>query len=467
MSPDNVVSPNTKPEVTQPTVQPSPAAATIPPPPPSPSFSQSSAGTPSKKKKQLLLGGIIAAVLLLGGSAAAYFGIVLPNNPDRLWKTAMQNTNQGYDQLIEYAEESQKTKGGTLDGNFKINAGGVVADGKINTKYYENDSQTKLDIGAAGARVNLELLTKTAANSQNPDIYAKVSGLKGLDQLLGPSAGGVGQQLSAIDSQWFVIDHTLLDQLQSSTTGQQDTSGLTSQDVIDFAKDIGDVTREYILTDDPDKAVLIVRNNVGKETVDGRSVYHYKVSFNKTNLKAYNKALCDKLSKSQFYKLFAAGAGGASSLESCYDTKSIDDIKDNEAIDVWVDTKTKLVRTVRLYGTKNQANHLDLGLHYTGGDEYPFIIKLDLKDDKTNGNVDVKMTLNRKTNKVTLSADADMKVDNQPVKFTLNMTDQPGNNKPKIVKPEGAKPLQEVLGVLLGGFAPASSGANPVLPSLN
>ncbi len=461
MSPDSTVSPGSDSKATETIVQPSGSeTASAPPPPPNPSASQTSKSALGKRKKQLLISGVAALVLIFGGSAAAYFGIVLPNTPDRLWKTAMQNTNQGYDELVKYAEESQKNKGGTLDGNFKINAGGVVADGSINSKYYENDSQTKLDIGAAGARVNMELLTKAAANSKNPDIYAKVSGLKGLDQLLGPSAGGIGQQLSGIDSQWFVIDHTLLDQVQSSTTGQQGAAGFTSQDAIDFMKDIGDVTKEYMLTEDPDKAVLIVRNNVGKETVDGRSVYHYAVGFNKNNLKAYNKALCDRLAKSQFYKLFAAGSGGAAGLESCYDTKSIDDIKDNEVIDVWIDTKTKLIRTVRLYDDKNQANHLDLGLHYTGGDEYPFVLKLTLKDKQTSGNVDVKMTLNRKTNKVILSADANMIVDNQPIKFTINLTDQPGNDKLNVVKPEGAKPLQEALGGLLAPFQPS-------LPSVN
>ncbi len=454
------------------TVTPSPdSVASASPAPPTALPSQNSVNSSGNKKKSLIvLGAIIAAVLVLGGSAAAYFGVIVPNKPENLWKKSLQNTGKGYDNLVNYAEQKKDVKGGTLNGNFKIEAPGVVADGKITSKYYDKDSETKIDIGAVGTRFSLELLTTTAEGSKNPDVYAKVTGLKGLDQLLAAEAPGIGQQLGAFENQWFVVDHTFLDSLEQTLSQDPQTqaaANLKAEDVVALAKDMGEVTKEYVLTDDSSKAVLNRKQDVGKETVDGRSVYHYKVGLDKAHLKDFNKAACDKLINSNVYKAISNGKPGDDFKKECYDTKDIDKINESDTADVWVDTKTKVIRTVRITPEKEKKdNYFDLGLLYNGGDEYPFVIKFVTKEKGSEGQGELKFTLNTKTDKVSFDISADGKEANQPFKFSLKGAIVPGNNKVKITKPQGAKPLQEFLGGLVGnGLFPGPPTLPPTEPS--
>ncbi len=451
----------------------SPAGASVPgeqsyqsQPPVSATGTGSGNSTPeygSGNKKKLLVGITAAVIILLGGSAAAYFGSVVPNKPENVWKKSLENTGKGYDKLVEYADKKKDTKGGKLTGDYKIDAGGMVADGTIESKYDEKTSDSKITLGASGARFELNLLTNVPANTRYPDIYAKVSGLKGLDKVFPAEAGGIGESLAAYDNQWFVIDHTIFDQMEKSAA-QDTTTEIKAEDVIALAKDIGEVTKEYVLTDDPSKAVLVRKENVGKESMDGRDVYHYKVGFNKANLKAYNKAVCDKILGNKLYKTLSMGRSSEDISKECYDTKDIDSINESDTFDVYVDLKTKLIHIVRIAEKDKKDNYLDIGLLYTGGDEFPFVIRGQTKDGAGEGKGELKVTLNTKTDKYAITANVDGKSDGAPFKFTLNANGEPGNDKVEFRKPEGAKSLLEVYGALLGGALGGVSPAGPAGP---
>ncbi len=414
-----------------------------------------------KKKLPVMAIAALVAIVVLGGSAAAYFGIVVANKPENLWAKALTNTGKGYDRLVTYADSQKDTKGAKINGTFKFDSKDVVVDGTIDSKFYEKDSETKIDAGAVGQRFTLEALTHTTDTSANPDIYLRVNGLKGIDKVLGAEAAGAGEQFAAFDNQWYFIDHTLLDQVEKSAT--KSDSGIQNvklQDVTDFARALGEPTKQYVFTDDASKAVFVVKQNVGKEKLDDRGAYHYKVGINKNHLKAYNQALCDKALSTKLYKAISSGKSEADLKRQCEDTKDLDSIKDTDTADVWVDTSTKLVRKITFNDPKVAGDFVSVGLNYNGGDEYPFYVTINASEDEPKGKATVGVTLNTKKNTATVKADFDGTDDGKAIKFTLNATIQPNNDKLEFKKPDGAKSLMELLGAFLGGSGESVLGAN-------
>ena len=404
--------------------------------------------TPSNKKKRLFIGIIALSVLILGTTAGAYFGIYVPNKPENVWKKALDNSSKGYDKLVDYGEEQKNNKGGTIKGNFKLDADQLVVDGSLDTKYYEKNSVTKLDAGAAGTRFNLDLLTNVPANTKNPDIYVKLSGLKGLDALLGAEGAGAGQAFASFDNQWFVIDHTLIDQIEKAAAksgeSQPTLPTLTQEDFASIARSAGNVNREYLFTDNQDKAVFKRVQNVGKEKLDDRNAYHYKVGYNKDNLKSYLNALKDEMKKTKLKDYID---------DKQFDDaiKSVDELDGNAEADAWVDLKTKLVRKVRFTDKDQKDSYVDVGLRYNGGDEYPFFVDVISKDDKSEGKFTIGATLNTKDNNAKFNVNVDGKENGQPIKFNFDATLTPGNDKVDFKKPDNAKSLLEAVSQLFGG----------------
>lgn len=411
-------------------------------------------GLPKKPKfkKSFVIAGVVAALVILGGVAAAFY-VTSANNPEKLWKTALDNTNKGYDRLVAYNKEQSKTNGGTLKGTYNVNANNIAADGTIDSKFDAKNSSTKVDLGISGTRFSAEVLSTIPEGAKNPDLYIKVSGVKGLDTLLGSSAPGLGSALSSFDNQWLVIDHTIFDQAAGQSTGLAE---LSDEDIQSVVETFGRVNKEYIFTDNSSKAVLTVKQNVGKEKRDNRDVYHYKVGYNKANLKSYVTAMKDELNKTKFKDLLATEKEFNDLLAS------VDKLDENGQADVWVDTKTKLIRTVRFTDSKNQANFVEIGLNYNGGDEYPFVLATESKEQTSEVKAELKTILNTKSNAITFDGNIDGKENNQPIKMGLKATLTPSNESVTIEKPANAKSLLEVYSQLLGGM-PTEGGAQPVI----
>lgn len=427
------------------TLQPAPQQSPLPSMPKKPRF-----------KKTVVIAGVVAALVVLGGVAAAFY-ITSANNPEKLWKTALDNTSKGYDHLVAYNNEQQsKSSGGTLKGTYNVSANNIAADGTIDSKFDAKNSSTKVDLGISGTRFSAEILSTIPEGAKNPDLYVKVSGVKGLDTLLGSTAPGIGSALASFDNQWLVVDHTLFDQAEQSDGQSAGLAELSDQDVTAVAETFGRVNKEYIFTDNPSKAVLTVKQNVGKEKRDNRDVYHYKVSYNKTNLKSYATTMKDELNKTKFKGLLVTDKEFNDLIAS------VDKLDENGQADVWVDTKTKLIRTVRFTDSKNQANFLEIGLNYNGGDEYPFVLTTESKEQTSEIKAELKATLNTKSNVITFDGSIDGKENNQPIKAGMKATLSPSNETVTIEKPAGAKSLLEVYSQLLGGL-PASGGAQPVI----
>ncbi len=478
IAPATEIAPTLAPSVITPTVTDAAAEVIVPDPSATPQPTETVLAAPVadaapvvtgnlKRKVPILFVAIAAASLLLVGGVGAYFGVIIPNKPENLWKKGLTNTGKGYDRLVSYAETQKDTKGGKISGSFKVDTKEAVIDGTLDSKFYGKDSDTKIDAGAAGQRITLETLTHAADTSTNPDIYLRVNGLKGVDKLLGAGASGIGEQLAAFDNQWYFVDHTLLDQLEKSAT-KSDTSSLQdikSQDVIDFAKAVGEPTKQYVFTDDESKSVLVVKQNVGKETVDGRGAYHFKVGINKEHLKAYNQALCDKALSTKIYKsTVGSGQSAADLKKQCEDTEGINSIKDTDTADVWVDTKTKLIRKVKFTDPKIAANFTELGLNYNGGDEYPFLVTANSDENGSKGKVTLSVTLNTKSNTAAIDLAFEDTTDGDTTKVTAKATIQPSNDKVEFKKPDGAKSFMELIGGFFGGSSEDVLGASTDLP---
>src|SRR5690606_37654424 len=226
--------------------------------------------------------------------------------------------------------------------------------------------------------------------------------------------------------QYFFIDHTLIDQMTKQA--QQESGGipqLTEEDIVEIAKTVGNVNREYLFTTDESKAVLIVKSQVGRETFEGRDTFHYKVGFDKPHLKAYLNNLKEALKNTKLKDLIK---------DENFDEmiKSVDDIKDDSEADVWVDMKTKLIRTVRFTDPDNKETYFDIGMKYTGGDEYPFYFAI---NDEETGSATLEITVNTDTSAVNLNLDSSLSQGAETVKITANIDFAPSNDKLEFNKP--------------------------------
>ncbi len=410
-----------------------------------------------KKLSLPVLAAVIIAVLLAGG-AAAYFGFVAPSKPENLWKSALNNTYKGYDKLVEYSDKNKKMKGADIKGTFKVDSDSFVTDGSFEGSYYEGNSSFKADAGAGTGRINLELITAKTAASSTPDIYVKAKGLSGLGAQLGPP---VDKLASSVEDKWIFIDHTVLDNLQKQAGADAKalSAEIKPEDAIILLRTIGDVSKEYLFTTDSNKAVLIPKMQIGKENVDGRSVYHYKVGVHKEHLKDYNSAMCDRLLKDKAYKAATSGMSDEERSKECYDTKDLDKIGENDTADVWVDTKTKLIRTVRITDKTNKEKFYDIGLNYNGGDEYPFYVKWADNSSDQGYVMTIQAKLNTKTSIVDIDVSGETKGASTKAKGFVKANIKPRDQQVQITKPTNAKPVNELINEVMSLYQQGTLGA--------
>jgi hypothetical protein len=416
-----------------------------------------------KKRLALLAVGL---VVLLGGSASAYyFGVVVPNNPENLWQTALDRTAKGYDELVKYADANKEAKGVHVSGDYKVE-GSYATDGTFDVQTYEKNGLVKFDVGVVGSRVNVEGRFIAAANSDNPDIYVKATGIKGLGSMLGEFAP-LAQQY---DDQWLFVDHTLLDNLESTAlkqAGDKDAASattLTGDDVTKISQAVGEVNKEYIFTTDSNKAVLTVVKQVGKEQKDGRSVYHYEAGIHKQHAKDYVNALVDRLQNTPATKL-TNGKKIRDAVDVNSMLKAIDNYKESDTAHVYVDMKTKLIGIVRIDTGDKKQNYIEVSQNYKGGDVVPF--KLALSSDVSDGTTTMVMGLN--INKKSNTADGNMALEGpgekgEKAKASMKFTVTPNNKALDIQKPQNAKSIYELLGPVISG---ALGGAVEDMPGVS
>lgn len=427
-------------------------------------------GMSSKKgsagKKKVLLISLIAGLFILGGSASAYFGYVVPNNPTNVWSKAMSNTSKGYDKLVEYQEGNKDKTTTKIDGTYNIAFGEMSADGSYSSEADQKNSKSRFDVGFMGNRINVDMLTEIKDSSTYPDVYFKAEGIKAFAPMIGGSSPELTALINESDNQWYVIDRSLFSQaLAGSEAEQAQSNQLTQEDVDALTQAIGEVSKQYIFTTDESMAVLNANEFIGKEEIDGRQQFHYKVGVNKANLKTYASELAKKLESTEAYKKLT---GGSEPIDLTGINTSIDGIDDNYKADVWVDAGTKLIRTVRFTSKDNDKNYLDLGLKYDGGSKFPFYAKIVGSDESGSGEINFQVTLDTSNDNLDIDMNAKIEGDS-PGEMSLTGKAVFSNEAVQLDnKPTNAKSFMELMGFAAPiGPQPNSPNASFELGSAN
>jgi hypothetical protein len=402
---------------------------------------------PSKKLALLAL----LPLFLVGGAAAAYFGYVLPNNPEYIWKTALVNTGHGLDKIPDYVSSAKFDKSINVKGSFKVNADNLAVDGSIDGNSDDNgNSEFSGAVSASGVKLNYDVRT-IATSGSNPDLYFKVNGLDGLGDLLGKYYGAASAEdktqatkmLNGINNQWYFVDHTLLDEATNNKDGSDGINNISKKDINDFISAISGPSKKYIFTSDQSNAAIEMKQFVGKENQDGLELNHYKVAVNKENLKKWNKEVCDNIKNNKLFKTLSFGQSQADLEKDCYDTSDIDKLDSSKTADAWVDLHTKLIHNVRITDSKNSKNYVDIIQNFKGGTTLPFAVGFvsDENGDKTSGLINFEYDKAVSSIKINGSAKAE---GNTPGSGSFSVEITPNTKEVKVEKPAGAKNIMQL-----------------------
>ena len=252
------------------------------------------------------------------------------------------------------------------------------------------------------------------------------------------------------------MDHALLDSYATNydralpTTATSFPTAAQTRDALSKAQAIN---KQYLFTADSSHAVLQNKKYVGKETKDGRSVYHYAVGYNKAHLKAYVDALSRALDSSALNS-WAKSANDGKSLSEVFDVASLKDAitsaNPGYAFDVWIDAKTKLVQSVTFTDPKRPAATFTLGQNYTGGSSYPFTLSFqDKADDGTTESGSLKLMIDSVSNKET----GTLAFNALGAKVDLSFSVTPSTKDVHVTAPVGAQSANDILsGLILSGL---------------
>jgi hypothetical protein len=260
------------------------------------------------RRKSLLIA-IAAVVVLAGGSAAAYFGVVVPNRPANLLKSALLNTLHE-----KQASFTGKISLGEASGGL---AGKAEIAGSEDSTAKAADVTFNVTVSGVNSSVQVRLV--------DHNVYVKLGDLSSLTGLaagfspdLAPMVNGVASTLS---NKWIVIDSTLLK--QGGVDCVLDTSwSLTDADV-------------KLLTDQYQQHPFATISSVTSDTIDGHKVKKFQLSLDDDKLAVYGTHL--------------KGLSLLNNLNKCdngADTDKTSSLADHDKtpLTLWVDSSKHIVR---------------------------------------------------------------------------------------------------------------------------
>lgn len=420
---------------------------------------------PKNSKKKLLLPLIVMGAFLLAGGAAAY-QMVFNKSPQQLFESALTNTSKGLDTFLAI---DQSKKGLKIDGSFDVNSP-LAVDGTLSGQWYEMNGSLTSSVGAVGARVTNEIRTLSVENSDVPDLYIKFSGLEGVDGLLrtfaGPDASEVAGVVQSLNDQWYVVDHTLIEQALASSGSSSDVPELSEEDIKQISDAVAGVMRERFFGTEEDKAVFKINEEIGKEDFEGTGTYKLNVRVDKDNFIAFLESFESVVKDTKLKDVFALSAPGQNIDEVLnFDniSESLKDVDFSEAkADVWVEGNGRFIRNVRIYpvSDKKDTNYLDLLLPYEGGDVFPLVMRATIDDSDAKGVASFGADINQKNGDSRLWFDLDITSDGTTVDASAELKIESIDEQVAIEKPDGAKSALELINQLTGGM----QSSVPVFP---
>ncbi|HVW23278.1 MAG TPA: hypothetical protein VHB51_02260 [Candidatus Saccharimonadales bacterium] len=177
-----------------------PEASAAPSAQPTVSSDAAAAAPGAKRSMKGAFVAVVAVLVLAIGSAAAYVGIIVPNKPENLLKSAIDNT--------------LNSKGGQFAGVVSVkptSGAGVAAKVEFNGGANTTAKTAAFKVNADVSGVSFPVETRLVSG----DFYFKLgdlSQLGSLAQSFNPSAGSLVQELSGqVSKKWFKVDSTALD----------------------------------------------------------------------------------------------------------------------------------------------------------------------------------------------------------------------------------------------------------------
>ena len=408
---------------------------------------------PSKPPKKWLLPALIVGTLLIGGGAAAYLTI-FQKSPEKLLSNAMSNTSDGLKSYLDTMTTSTD-EGFKMTGSIDVESP-LVMEANMEGAWKGSNGSMKADVSAAGLNASLEMLTVADEAGDTPDVYAKVSGLDTVSALLGES-NEISGLLDSIDSQWVMLDSTLIDQAASGLD-VSDTSALSMkpEDLQKISQNMTAVLEERLFTTDSSKAVFNLSEKIGKEEFEGTSTYKMRVNMNKDNFKAFVVALKDAAKETKLEELLTSGESGKTIEEALDFDAMIKDIEaadySNVKADVWVEAGGRYIRNVRIYEDfdSSKGSYVDIGMKYEGGDELPLYIRFTSDDESMKGTVTVGLKLNKESGDVGVNVAVDAGEGQSAIKGSMEMSLAGSNDDVTVEVPEDAINALELLGAIGG-----------------
>lgn len=419
-----------------------------------------------RSKRRWVLPAVIAGVFAVLLATGYVFGMYLPNRPSALYAKSLERSGQAIDALVNYTDDYAKKnyKAYNIDGSMHFTSSSGSMDATVKGDFDKDyNGSVAVKVNVMGEKIAADIRSVDVDGSASPDVYVRLSGIKPILDEFGASS------MSGLDGQWISFDHTILDTYAASLAETEvmtnATAAPTDAQIHDAVLKVQQVNKQYIFTADSSKAVFKQSKYVGKESKDDRSVYHYKVGYDKVHLQAYVSALGVALDNSKLND-WVKSANDGKKVSEVMDFKdlesSVKDAKTDYTFDVWVDAETKLVHQIQFADPSDSHGTFTLAQNYTGGDDYPFAMTMSSMVDGTSENASMKFNINKKTD----VGSGELSVKSGSTNGTFTFTVKPSNDSVKVTAPSGATSVMSLLSQL-GLGSTTSEYLTPELESLN
>lgn len=416
---------------------------------------------PKSGKKKWLMPSVIGAVIIIILALLWLFLLYLPNTPGAVYSASLTRTGEAVDKLIAYGENDNKAsnyQSAAVAGSVQVNGKNYTFSSNLNGDYDKNGNTTtnlRVDAKTQGdtnshIKARLSLLTLKTQGEGYPDVYFKLTGIDSILSALGASGSS---PLGSFDGKWILISHDLIKKYLNQYSGQSSSSqnrtkAPTKAQIYDAINKVQAVNKQYIFTDNQTTAVLVKKSYIGAETKYGRSVYHYKMGYDKAHLLAYVGAVGQALDSSSLndwsqkaYKKDLSQELNINNIKQQIQKKA----NANYTFDMWADRKTKLIEAVQFDVNRKDNTSVTFAQTYSGGNDYPFIVAASGNSNGDESSGMAKIDLNGANHTATFTFNLNDNNHGNKTTASGNFSIMPSSSHVKVTTPKNAEPLEEVL----------------------